>query len=32
MEDCGKLTSTYTGNLKPFILSYRPPAVVGGGR
>ncbi len=29
MEDCGKATSTYTGNLKPFILSYRPPAAVG---
>lgn len=30
MEDCGKVTSTYTGNLKPFILTYRPPEVVGG--
>jgi tyrosine-protein phosphatase SIW14 len=28
MEDCGKLTSTYTGNLKPFILSYQPPEVL----
>jgi tyrosine-protein phosphatase SIW14 len=32
MEDCGKWTSTYTGNLKPFILNYRPPETVGGGR
>lgn len=31
LEDCGKWTSTYTGNLKPLILNYRPPEVIGGG-
>lgn len=30
LEDCGKWTSTYTGNLKPLILGYRPPEVIGG--
>jgi protein tyrosine/serine phosphatase len=30
LEDCGKPSSTYTGNLKPLILTYRPPGAVGG--
>lgn len=30
LENCGKWTSTYTGNLKPLILNYQPPEAVGG--